>query len=235
MGYDARCRGVHWGVPRPGGVRTLAAGSEPGSDHQLAFSRSFISSATTDAQLDEVAGLLAGSTSWPGLTVDTDLRWSLLNRLVITGRADDDAIEAELAVDDTTSGRSHAAFARAARPSAVAKELAWSDILDRTDVPNQQLEATIGGFAQAEQLDELVAYRDAYFTALPRVWQDRTSQTAQSITVGLYPFLLVDEQTLDATDAYLAGDVHSAARRLVGEGRDGVVRALAARTKDATG
>jgi len=182
-----------------------------------------------------VAGLLAGSTSWPGLTVDTDLRWSLLNRLVITGRADDDAIEAELAVDDTTSGRSHAAFARAARPSAVAKELAWSDILDRTDVPNQQLEATIGGFAQAEQLDELVAYRDAYFTALPRVWQDRTSQTAQSITVGLYPYLLVDEQTLDATDAYLAGDVHSAARRLVGEGRDGVVRALAARTKDATG
>ena len=102
-------------------------------------------------------------------------------------------------------------------------------------MPNQQLEATIGGFAQAEQLDELVTYRDAYFAALPRVWQDRTSQTAQSITVGLYPYLLVDEQTLAATDAYLAGDVHSAARRLVSEGRDGVVRALAARAKDATG
>ena len=57
---------------------------------------------------------------------------------------------------------------------------------------------------------------------------------AQSITMGLYPFLLVEQATLDATDAFLAQDgLNSACRRLVGEGRDGVVRAMRARATDA--
>jgi aminopeptidase N len=45
--------------------------------------------------------------------------------------------------------------------------------------------------------------------------------------------LLVDEETVAATDACLAGDLNSAARRLVGEGRDGVLRAMRARARDA--
>jgi len=58
-------------------------------------------------------------------------------------------------------------------------------------------------------------------------------EMAQSITMGLYPFLLVDEATVAATDAFLTGDLNSACRRLVNEGRDGVVRAAKARVKDA--
>jgi len=60
-------------------------------------------------------------------------------------------------------------------------------------------------------------------------------EMAQGITVGLYPMLLVDEETIAATDVFLSGDLNSAQRRLVGEGRDGVLRALRARAKDATG
>jgi len=40
-----------------------------------------------------------------GLAVDTDLRWSLIQRLAATGEVDLDVIETELARDDTATGR----------------------------------------------------------------------------------------------------------------------------------
>ena len=212
----------------------LARGADPGSDHQLAFTRTFIGAATDADHLTVVAALLDGSESWPGLAVDTDLRWSMLQRLVATGTRGEDAVQRELASDDTATGRRQAAVAMAARPSAAAKELAWADVVDRTDLPNAILESTIAGFAQPDQLDLLMEYRERYFADLPRIWAERTMETAQSITMGLYPFLLVDDETVRMTDAYLSGPRNAAEARLVGEGRDGVLRALRARARDAS-
>ena len=211
----------------------LARAAEAGSDHQLAFIRTFAGVATSPEHLATVAALLDGTESLPGLAIDTDLRWLLLQRLVATGVRAEDAVEAELASDDTATGRRQAAVAMASRPTSVAKELAWADMLDRTDLPNAILESTIGGFVQADQVDLLRGYRDRYFAELPRVWRERTMETAQSITMGLYPFLLVDDDTLAATDAFLAADLNPALRRLVSEGRDGIVRAMRARARDA--
>jgi aminopeptidase N len=86
---------------------------------------------------------------------------------------------------------------------------------------------------QPDQVDELRPFRDRYFADLPRVWQQRTMEMAQDITVGLFPLFLVDEETVAATDAFLAGELNSALRRLVSEGRDGLLRALRARAQDA--
>jgi aminopeptidase N len=48
-----------------------------------------------------------------------------------------------------------------------------------------------------------------------------------------YPSYQVSEETVALTDAWLARDGHpQSLRRLVAEGRDGVVRALKARAKD---
>jgi len=58
-------------------------------------------------------------------------------------------------------------------------------------------------------------------------------EMAQEITVGLYPFLLADEETVRLTQAYLDGDRQAAERRLVIEGRDGVERAIRAMARDA--
>jgi aminopeptidase N len=214
-------------------MREHAEAADAGSDRQLAFTRAFVASAATPAQLDVVASLLDGSLVWEGLAVDTDLRWYLLQRLVTTGLREDDAIVAEQDADDTATGRRQAAVARAARPTAVAKDLAWAEIIDRTDLPNAIMDATIGGFVQPDQVDLLRAYRDRYFEVLPRVWEDRTMEMAQSITMGLFPMFLVDDETIAATDAFLEGDLNSALRRLITEGRDGVLRAARARAKDA--
>jgi aminopeptidase N len=210
-----------------------AEAAAAGSDHQLAFARAFVGAAVTDAQLDVVCALLDGSLEWPGLVIDTDLRWYLLQRLVAKGRLEDDAIEAEQDADDTATGRRQAALARAARPSAAAKDLAWAEMIDRTDLPNAVLEATIAGFMQPDQVDVLRPFRDLYFADLPRVWRERTMEMAQDITLGLFPAYLVDDQTVAATDAFLSGDLNSALRRLVTEGRDGLLRAARAQAKDA--
>jgi aminopeptidase N len=215
-------------------TRALAEAAEPASDHQLAFTRAFVSSATTSDQLDVVAALLDGSLAWPGLAMDRDLRWFLLQRLVIMGRLSDDAIERELDSDDTATGRRQAAVARAARPTEEAKAQAWTDVMERPDLPNAIIEATIGGFIQADQVQLLSAYRGPYFDALPQVWEERSSEMAQAITLGLYPMMLIDDDTLAATDAFLAREgLSSGCRRLVAEGRDSIARALRARARDA--
>ncbi|MEU8583998.1 aminopeptidase N [Streptomyces abikoensis] len=208
--------------------------AEPGSDHQLAWARAFAATARTGEQLDLLAGLLDGTETVEGLTVDTDLRWDLLGRLAATGRADEKAIAAELERDRTSAGEEHAAWARAARPTAEAKAEAWASVVESDKLPNAVQESVIGGFQQADQRELLASYAERYFAVVKDVWDKRSHEMAQQIAVGLYPALQVSQETLDATDAWLASaEPNAALRRLVTESRAGVERALKAQAADA--
>ncbi len=207
--------------------------AEPGSDHQLAWARAFAATARTGEQLDLLAGLLDGSQEIPGLAVDDELRWTLLERLAATGRADAAAIDAELARDATAAGERHAATARAARPTPEAKAEAWASVVADDKLPNAVQEAVIGGFVQTDQRELLAPYTAKYFEAVKGVWESRSHEMAQQIAVGLYPVLQVSQETLDATDAWLASaEPNAALRRLVTEQRAGVERALRAQAAD---
>jgi aminopeptidase N len=215
-------------------LRALLEDAEPGSDRQLAFLRAFTGCAATPEHLDLLEGVLSGDMVFPGLSVDADLRWSLLQRLAATGRAELDRIEAELTRDDTATGRRQAALARAARPSPEAKAAAWADAMERTDLPNAILDATVAGFVQPDQVNLMVPFRDRFFAEVVDAWNRQTMEMGQTIAMGLYPVLLVDDETVAATDAFLArDDLNPALRRLVDEGRDGVLRAMRARATDA--
>ncbi|MGW1194236.1 aminopeptidase N [Streptomyces sp. NPDC002536] len=206
----------------------------PGSDHQLAWARAFSATARTDEQLALLAGLLDGGETIEGLAVDTELRWDLLGRLVATGRADEKAIEAELERDRTSAGEQHAAWARAARPTAEAKAEAWASVVESGKLPNAVQESVIGGFQQAEHRELIAPYAERYFTAVKQLWDERSHEIAQQIAVGLYPALQVSQATLDATDAWLASaEPNAALRRLVTESRAGIERALKAQAADA--
>jgi len=78
-------------------LRSLCATAKAGSDHQLAYVRAFTAVATSPEDLEFLAGLIDGTVSLDGLAVDTDLRWSLLRRLVSRGVRGEDAIDAGLA------------------------------------------------------------------------------------------------------------------------------------------
>ncbi|SEC46970.1 Membrane alanyl aminopeptidase Metallo peptidase. MEROPS family M01 [Streptomyces sp. 2224.1] len=208
--------------------------AEPGSDHQLAWARAFAASARTDEQLDLLQGLLDGTQEVPGLAVDTELRWSLLHRLAATGRADEKDIAAELDRDKTSAGERYAATCRAARPTAEAKAEAWASVVESDRLPNSTQEAVIGGFVQTDQRELLASYTTKYFDVVKDIWNSRSHEMAQQIAVGLYPALQVSQETLDATDAWLASAEPSAAlRRLMTESRAGIERALKAQAADA--
>ncbi|MGC0421575.1 aminopeptidase N [Embleya sp. AB8] len=212
----------------------LLRAAQPGSDHQLAWARCLASVAARPDHLAILRGLLDGTEQIEGLAVDADLRWALLLRLSATGVAGEADVAAELARDSTAAGQRHAAAARAARPTAEAKDAAWASVVDSDALPNAIQAAVIGGFGQPAQRDLLASYTERYFGAIAEVWATRTNEIAQQIVIGLYPTLQVSEETLDRTDTWLASADHPAGlRRLVLESRDGVARSLRARARDA--
>ncbi|MFJ2603762.1 aminopeptidase N [Streptomyces sp. NPDC087425] len=208
--------------------------SEAGSDHQLAWARAFAATARTPDQLDLLEALLEGSQTIEGLAVDTELRWSLVQRLAAVGRFDESEIADEYERDRTAAGERHAASARAARPTQEAKAEAWASVIESDKLPNAVQEAVIGGFLQTDQRELLAPYTERYFEVLKDTWNSRSHEMAQQIAVGLFPSVQVSRETLERTDAWLAAAEPSAAlRRLVSESRSGVERALKAQEADA--
>lgn len=215
------------------GLLELAATVPPGSDHQLALVNALTSSILGKPELDALAGWLDGNSIPEGLTLDTDLRWRVLHALVAHDRAGEPEIAAEAERDPTAAGQRHAERARALVATPEAKERAWQRAMHDDELPNAISEAIITGFAHPAQKALLAPYMSRYFEEIAEVWSRRTSERAQSCVLGLFPSWAVEQSCVDAADAWLAGDDHQPAlRRLVSEGRAGVVRALAARMFD---
>ncbi|HEX4787596.1 MAG TPA: aminopeptidase N [Actinospica sp.] len=201
-----------------------------GSDHQLAWARFFATAAVRPQDHELLTALLDGSGTLPGLTVDTDLRWAFLLELAAAGLADRARLDAELAADETASGRRKHAACLAARPLAEAKAEVWRTVTAARDQPNDLLSALLGGFHRADQLELLATYAEPYFAALDEIWAQRTIENATTFVTDAFPAYLVDERTLALADGWLAGPEHAPAlRRLVSEGRDDLARALRAR------
>jgi aminopeptidase N len=212
--------------------RELMDRAEPGSDAQLAFARGFVGTAITPAHLELVQGLLDGSRPVHGLAVDTDLRWTLLGRLVCRGLAGPRQIDAELAADVTDEGERRAAYCRAAIPTAEDKRATWEEIIGGK-LPNATFRAVVDGFFCGDQDDLLKPYGPKYFEVVSEIWRDWKTDMAQYFVVNAYPVNAVTEATIQLTDDYLARtDPPPSLRRLMNENRDGVARALRCQARD---
>ncbi|WP_458683268.1 aminopeptidase N [Prescottella equi] len=221
----------------------LAREAEGGSDHQLAFVNALTGSQLSAWHTEILQELLdttdPATVGLAGLVVDTDLRWRLVHALAAAGEIDADGtasplIDAEAQRDPTAAGARQAAAAAASRPQAAVKERAWTTVFDDDTVPNITARAIIGGIVAPGQSQLLEPYVARYFAEIPSVWERRSSEVAQTVVVGLYPSWSISEQSVAAADAFLEGDHPPALRRLVVEGRAGVVRSLKARAFDAT-
>jgi len=215
-----------------GALRGLLQEAAPGSDTQLAYVRAFAEVATTADDLGLLAGLLDGSAVLDGLTVDTELRWSLLWRLASRGSAGAGEIDAELARDATDAGERHAAACRAAIPTAEAKQAAW-DAMTGGEQTLATFRAMLSGFADPDQPQLVEPYREKYFAVIGDVWRDWSSAMAQDFVSGAYMVGAISEQTVRLTDEYIAAaDPPASLLRLLAEGRDDVLRALRCQAKD---
>jgi len=231
----------------------LARQSKPGSDHQLAFVNALCTSVVTPNHVAVLSTLLdadersreehdnePAAVNMAGLVIDTDLRWRIVTALAASGHLDADGVEtafidAEAANDPTATGRRQAAAAAAARPQALVKESAWQQVVEDDTLANITARSIIGGFVRPGQGELLARFRDRYFSAIPGVWDRRSSEVAQTVVIGLYPSWDVSQNALDAADEFLSDpQLPPALRRLVLEGRASVERSLQAREFDAT-
>ncbi|HMD25090.1 MAG TPA: ERAP1-like C-terminal domain-containing protein, partial [Streptosporangiaceae bacterium] len=215
-------------------LRDLLHEAPAGSDAQLAYVRAFAGVAVTADDLALLAGLLDGSVVFDGLVVDTDLRWSLLGRLVSRdyGSFGPAEIDAELARDATDAGERHTATCRAAIPTAEAKRESWRTLVGG-GLNIAMFRAALAGFVDLDHPELIEPYRDGYFAVVGDVWRDWSSAMAQDFVSGAYLVCAISEETVQATDDYTAGaEPPAALRRLLIEGRDDVLRALRCQARD---
>jgi aminopeptidase N len=213
-------------------LRKLAESAPAGSDTQLAYVRAFTSVATSAQDLAFLAALLDGSAVLEGLSVDIDLRWTLLRGLVSRGMAGEAEIAAELARDASDVGERRAGACRAAVPSASAKLAAWESLTSGS-LPLPVFRAVLGGFTDPDQPELTEPYRERYFGMVGDAWRDWPAAMAHDFTSGMYASLPLTDQTVAATDAYIASaEPHATLNRLLSEGRDDLLRALRCQERD---
>ncbi len=176
--------------------------ARPASDHQLTWIQLFSWTATSADQLDLITGLLDGSTAVPGLSVNTELPWSLLQRLAASGRTHDASIDEELARDPTDAGQRHAAACRAAIPDAEHKEAAWQ-LLTGDHLGPESLAIVAGDFTQPEREDLLVPYAGRYLTELEKIWATRSGHLRCGSASCSFPYPAASPELLAQIDDFL--------------------------------
>ncbi|MGC4808586.1 aminopeptidase N [Micromonospora sp. DT233] len=211
-----------------GAARRLLAAAPPGGSRQLAAARALIG-ASTDAEL--LAGWLAGRGVPDGLAVDTELRWSLLARLVVLGAAGEAEIAAQAAADPGGAGVERAARCRAALPDPAAKAAAWEIVVCDTELSGRLVEETAQGFWQPEQAELTASYVPRYFAEMPAAARLRTPWVAEHVARAAFPRYAVAQPTRELAAALLArDDLTPGLRRVVVDLDDDLRRALIART-----
>ncbi|MDA3023273.1 MAG: aminopeptidase N [Actinomycetota bacterium] len=214
-------------------ARAALSRCEAGGDHQLAWFRHWASLASQPENLTLLSELLDGVEHFPGLSVDTDLRWAIVVALAHAGRADDALIDDELARDDTDLGQRQAMTARASRPEVTAKTWARSLLRDDADLSHTLARQLWAGFGPLDQVDLAVRYLSDFPADLDHVWETRTLDFAIEFAAGMFPHAAVDAGLIEMTDEILARtDLSKPLRRVILEQRDTVVRTSRARAVD---
>jgi aminopeptidase N len=199
----------------------------PGSGAQIAAARAF---AATTVSPKELAAWLDGDAP-DGLTVDADMRWTVLYRLCVLGGADTGAVQDEVERDRTAEGRVHAARCRAAVPSDEAKSQAWQLITQDTGVSNYVLYATCQGFWSPEHSEVTRQYVQRYFAEVPDTARFRSGWVVSETARLAYPVYEVDDATVALAERALDGDLAVGVRRAIADRTHDLRRAVAVRRR----
>ena len=213
----------------------MAKEAKPGSDNQLLFTRFATYFAETEGSADILEGLFNGSIVFEGLALDQDMRWDLINGLVMSGRLGLAEIEAELAKDNTANGAKQAIMARTSIPTAEGKKAGWQEVVFDESLSNTDINFGSLGLVRAHDTSLLEPMVDWYFDAALNVWNSRTFKIAEYILRGAYPIYLANAALAERTRAFANHpDVAAkpALQRIILENLDAVERSLKAQKAD---
>ena len=198
-------------------IRTALDAAAPGSDKQQQLVVAYAALARHTDDLTRLRGILDGSVVVAGLSVDQDLRWTLLTQVAAAGGADEADIAAELERDPSLAGREQALKARAAIPTAQAKEAAWALAIDEDTQTNAAIEAIGAGFRRCNDPALLRPFVQRYHDMLEPVFANRSYAIAERCVKYFYPLDIADAALRDRTRDWLAehDDAPAGLRRLV--------------------
>lgn len=206
--------------------------AEPGSDHQVALANGLIG-ATGKEGAPLLEGWLAGEEVPDGLTVDQGMRWRLVAALARLGRADEQVISAELERDNTIAGAEAAAGARAARPTAQAKQAAWKRATEEAGVPNETYREIVSHFDQPDQKEVLAPYAAKYLELCEAIdagegqWSEAGHAQIQNALQWLFPGENADREWLNGLSQWASSrTLTSTVNRVLLEESDAAERAL---------
>ena len=213
----------------------MAKNAKPGSDNQLLFVRFATYFAETDQAADILEGVFNGSIVLAGLELDQDMRWDLINGLVMAGRLGRTEIDAELTKDNTANGAKQAILARTSIPTAEGKKDGWNEVLNNSELSNTDINFGAMGLARAHDTALLEPMVEWYFEAALGVWNSRTFKIAEYILRGTYPIYLANSALAERTRKFANSPEVSAIpalKRIMLENLDAVDRALKAQKAD---
>jgi aminopeptidase N len=206
---------------------TVLQNAVAGSGAQIAAARAV---AATAVDPGGMAGWLHGKAP-DGLTLDADMRWTVLHRLCVLGAAAHDDVQAELERDRSAEGGVHAARCRAAIPSEETKAQAWQLITQDTEASNYVLYATCDGFWAPEHAEVTRSYVDRYFDEVPRTARIRSGWVVSETARLAYPVFEVAESTVELAEQALDGDLAAGVRRAIADRTHDLRRAVAIRRR----
>nr|WP_306238601.1 aminopeptidase N [Ornithinimicrobium sp. HY1745] len=217
-------------------LRDALWAAEADSDRQAVLACALArATASSTEGVEVVRGLLDGTSVPDGLVVDRDLRWGALAALAAQDAVSGDALAAELAGDDTMTGRTAHLRATAARPSASAKAAAWEAMVADESLTNDHLRALVAGFTEPSGGPATQSYANDYYDSISNWWQQRSMVMASILVTGLFPRgdLAAGNQPDEAPSLLAAQtwleqhqDAPKALRRIVIEQTDHLRRAL---------
>jgi aminopeptidase N len=120
---------------------------------QRRWFNTYLGLARTPAALDRLAGILGGTVTVEGMTVNQDLRWAIINRLNRYNYAGAAAlVEQEAARDKSDSGQAAALAATVVRPDPAVKSQ-WLGTVEnlKTDLPFSKIRTAMYSLYPAEQ------------------------------------------------------------------------------------
>ncbi|MDN8579109.1 aminopeptidase N [Corynebacterium bovis] len=208
---------------------------------QLAFIRGFIRCVHDSASADVLRALLdRDGDAVPGLTVDQDLRWSVIGALagaetsaVVSPDEVEELVAAEEKADRSAAGALAALHARSSLPRV--KEDVWEKLsVHGPEWTNRQLEALVSAFVRNGHAEALQPFGPLYVAEVVRMWRSLSPEMAQRTLDALYPVWDNSGDTAAGVDRLIADDATpSGLRRVLTEGRDRARRRTAARAVDA--
>jgi aminopeptidase N len=209
-------------------ARRVLADAAPGSNRQLVAARATIWS-TTDVDL--LKDWRSGDSTPPGLVVDDDFRWQVLQTLCGRGVTDPDDIAREQDRDPSSQGVLHARRCLAALPHPETKAEVWQALTTEASLTNAELFASAEAFFRPGQVELTAGFVPRYFTEIPATSTFRLGWMVEGVAGLLFPRFAVEESTVDLATACLArDDLEPGVRRAIVDRTDDLRRVLLSRT-----